>query len=180
MSLLMKCTACSKSSENQVYSLLCLHFLCKDCFKCSINIRTEDSKEENGHTYIPCPTCAYHTTLGCLKFSQSENLCKMPHVLKTLIDLQYGVLYAKLGEVQQNQSFGALNARSIFVQNVSVFILLCQILINIKPTAQKIYKMTRAFSLEQESSVTNMTCVGRKYATIRVFLVATVVFLLIM
>nr|XP_022301540.1 uncharacterized protein LOC111109630 isoform X2 [Crassostrea virginica] len=91
MSLLMKCTACSKSSENQLYSLLCLHFLCKDCFKCSIKIRTEASKEENGHSYIQCPTCEYQTSLGFSNSSQSEDLCKMPHVLKTLIDYQYGI-----------------------------------------------------------------------------------------
>ena len=91
MSLLLKCTACSKSSENQLYSLLCLHSLCKDCFKCSIKNRTEASNEENGHSYIPCPTCEYHTSLGCLNFSHSEDLCKVPYVLKTLIDLQYGI-----------------------------------------------------------------------------------------
>ena len=90
------------------------------------------------------------------------------------------VLYVKLGEVQQNQNFGALNAQSIFVQNVWVFILLCLILTSIKPTVQKIYKMTRTFSSEQTSFVTNMTCVGRKYAMPSVFLVATAVFLLIM
>ena len=91
MSLLLKCTACSKSSEKQLYSLLCLHFLCKDCFKCSIKIRTEASNEENGQSYIPCPTCEYQTSLGSSNSSQSEDLCKMPHVLKTLIDYQYGI-----------------------------------------------------------------------------------------
>ncbi|XP_078341198.1 uncharacterized protein LOC111109630 [Crassostrea virginica] len=91
MSLLLKCTACSKSSEKQLYSLLCLHFLCKDCFKCSIKIRTEASNEENGQSYIPCPTCEYHTCLGCSNFFESEDLCKMPYALKTLIDLQYGI-----------------------------------------------------------------------------------------
>ena len=91
MSYLLKCTACSLSSENNLYTLQCFHSLCKDCLEVSIKYYSQTSREQSSDSYIQCPTCDYHTCLEFSKCLQPEDLCKMPYVLKTLIELQYGL-----------------------------------------------------------------------------------------
>lgn len=82
---------CSKVSTNQLYSLQCLHFLCKVCLECIKN-QTDAKRKQSDDVYLHCPTCDHCTFLEYSKVSQVEKLCKMPHILQALLDLQYGLL----------------------------------------------------------------------------------------
>lgn len=184
MSYLLKCTACSLSSENNLYTIQCFHSLCKDCLEVSIKYHSQTSRKQSSVSYIQCPTCDYHTCLEFSKCLQPEDLCKMPYVLKTLIELQYGLsspecVVCKTRGSTTKSKFWCFQCAEHFCPECISFHSALPNFDKHKPIVQKIYKMTRAYSSKQENSVTNMICVGRKYAMTRASLVATAVFLLI-